>query len=255
MGRHGCRGCYRAAYAAGMTRPVTIPEPPWWTPRTGAPRRSLSRESIVAAGLAILRGGGIDAMSMRRVAAELGTGAASLYAHVAHKDELLELVFDEVVAEIPLPVPDPSCWQQQIIQLCVASRTALVRNGDIARVAIGRVPVGPNALRIAEATMTILRSGGVPDPSLGRALEVIGRYVCANAISATPNADRRRDGAASAEGGTPASRYLATLPAAQFPTITAFAPFMETGSRDERFRFGLELIMAGLAAQADADWR
>lgn len=49
--------------------------------------------------------------------------------------------------------------------------------------------------------------------------------------------------------GLPASRYLATLPAAQFPTTTAFAPFMETGSRDRRF------IMAGLTAQADTDRR
>ena len=94
------------------------PEPPWWTPRKApTPRRALSREAIVATALDVLRAEGMDAVSMRRVAADLGTGPASLYAHVTGKDELLDLLYDEVVGTIPLPVPDPARWQEQATQL------------------------------------------------------------------------------------------------------------------------------------------
>src|SRR5688500_16523621 len=123
-----------------------LPEPPWWTPRkVTTARRALSRELIVTAALKVLRAEGIDAVSMRRVAAELDTGAASLYAHVANKEELLDLVFDAVSGEIPLPEPDPARWREQITRLWTDSQEALARNGDIARVALGRVPVGPNS--------------------------------------------------------------------------------------------------------------
>ena len=164
-------------------------------PPQDAQRRSpLSREAIVAAALKILRAESIDAVSMRRVAAELGTGAASLYAHVANKDELLELVFDEVVGEVPLPEPDPARWQEQLRTVWTDSHAALARNGDIARVALGRVPMGPNALRIAEATMAILRAGGVPDRAVAWAVDVVGLYVAANAVEGAVHTANQKAG-------------------------------------------------------------
>jgi AcrR family transcriptional regulator len=233
-----------------MAAVADLPEPPWWTPRkTTAPRRSLSRESIVVAALKILRAEGIDAVSMRRVATELGTGAASLYAHVAHKEELLELVFDEVVGEIPLPDPDPSRWQEQIRQLWIDSHTALARNGDIARVALGRVPVGPNAMRISEVTMAILRSGGVPDQAVAWAVDIVGLYVAANAVEGALYASQQA-------GREPESYwrqidgYFAALPADRFPNTVALRPLMMTGDGEERFAFGIDLIIRGLASWA-----
>jgi len=110
--------------------------------------------------LKVLQTEGMDAVSMRRVAAELGTGPASLYAHVANKDELLELLYDELLVSIPTVEPDAARWREQSIELWTASRDALARGGDIARFSLGRVPMGPNALRIAESFMAILRSGG-----------------------------------------------------------------------------------------------
>jgi AcrR family transcriptional regulator len=234
-----------------MTAADHLPEPPWWTPRkTGTPRRSLSRESIVAAAMVILRAEGIDAVSMRRVATELGTGAASLYAHVAHKEELLDLLFDEVVGEIPLPEPDPSHWREQITELWTQSHAALARNGDISRVALGRVPLGPNALRVAELTMTILRGGGVPDQAVAWAVDVVGTYVAADAIESAMLVDRQRSGQDPVEYIGRVGRYFASLPAARFPTITALSAQLVAGDGDDRFAFGLQLLISGLAAQA-----
>ena len=227
-----------------------LPEPPWWTPRKTTTRRSLSREAIVAAALKILRAESIDAVSMRRVAAELGTGAASLYAHVAHKEELLELVFDEVVGEVQVPEPDPQGWQEQVRRLWTDSHAALARNGDIARVALGRIPLGPNALRISEATTAILRAGGVPDQAVAWAVDVVGLYVAANAVEGAVHVANQKAGRDPGEYFAQVNAYMAALPADRYPTMAALAPLLTSGGGDERFAFGLDLLISGLAAQA-----
>ncbi|GAA4677451.1 TetR family transcriptional regulator ActII [Pseudonocardia yuanmonensis] len=234
-----------------------LPEPPWRTPRKQPARRSLSREAIVEAAMGVLRKEGIDGVSMRRVATELSTGAASLYAHVANKDELVELLFDEVVAEIPLPEPDPARWREQLTQLWVDSRAALMRYRDIARAALGSVPLGPNALRVTETTMQLLRLGGVPDQAIAWATDVVGLYVSASAVEGAMRA-QREEGRLDARGryiqGEDQARqlqeYFAALPADRFPTFVALLPHLTTGTDDERFRFGLDLLVGGLTGLA-----
>jgi len=88
------------AEPAAPNETPSLPTPPWERAarKTKAPARTpLTQEAIVAAALRILESEGYDALSMRRVAADLGTGAASLYAHVANKDELLKLCIDRVI--------------------------------------------------------------------------------------------------------------------------------------------------------------
>ncbi len=226
-------------------------EPPWWTPRKTAARRSLDRTAIVSAAREVLRAEGIDALSMRRIASELGTGPASLYAHVANKDELLELLLDDVAGEVPLPEPDPARWREQVTQLWTDARNATMANGDIARVALGRVPLGPNAMRLSEATLTLLRLGGVPDRAAAWAVDVIGMYVSANAIEGSINAREQRAGRDPAEYYAQVGKYFAGLPPERFPTMASLASTLATGDGDERFRFGLDLLVGGLAALAD----
>jgi len=226
-------------------------EPPWWTPRkTATPRRALSREAIVATALDVLRAEGMDAVSMRRVAADLGTGPASLYAHVAGKDELLDLLYDEVVGAVPLFEPDPARWKEQVTQLWSDCRAVLAGAGDIARYSLGRVPMGPNALRISELTMAVLRSGGVPDQAVAWAVDVVGMFVTANAVEDAVTADLARQGRDPQEYYDQVHRYFAGLPADRFPVTATLVPQLMTGTGDERFRFGLALLVGGLAALA-----
>jgi len=226
-------------------------EPPWWTPRkTATPRRALSREAIVATALDVLRAEGMDAVSMRRVAADLGTGPASLYAHVAGKDELLDLLYDEVVGAVPLFEPDPARWKEQVTQLWSDCRAVLAGAGDIARYSLGRVPMGPNALRISELTMSVLRSGGVPDQAVAWAVDVVGMFVTANAVEDAVTADLARKGRDPQEYYDQVHRYFAGLPADRFPITAMQVPQLMTGTGDERVRFGLELLVGGLAALA-----
>ncbi len=230
-------------------------EPPWWTPRKAASRRTLSREAIVATALEVLAAEGMDAVSMRRVASELGTGPASLYAHVAGKDELLDLMYDQVISVIPLPEPNPARWREQVTQLWVDSRETLARAGDIARYTLGRVPMGPNALRVAEVTMALLRAGGVPDQAVAWAVDVVGMFVTANAVEDAVTADLARQGRDPQEYYDQVHRYFAGLPADRFPVTAALVTQLMNGTGDERFRFGLDLLVGGLAALATATRR
>jgi AcrR family transcriptional regulator len=226
-------------------------EPPWWTPRkTATPRRALSREAIVTTALDVLRAEGMDAVSMRRVAADLGTGPASLYAHVAGKDELLDLLYDEVVGAVPLFEPDPARWKEQATQLWSDCREVLAGAGDIARYSLGRVPMGPNALRISELTMSVLRAGGVPDQAVAWAVDVVGMFVTANAVEDAVTADLARKGRDPQEYYDQVHRYFAGLPADRFPITAMLVPQLMSGTGDERFRFGLELLVRGLAGLA-----
>src|SRR5437762_10968375 len=85
-------------------------EPPWWRPvkASGRRRQPLSRQAIVEAAVRILDAEGADALTVRRLADELNTGPATLYWHIGSKDELGELVYDHVMAEVELPEPDPA---------------------------------------------------------------------------------------------------------------------------------------------------
>src|SRR5215813_9521503 len=94
-------------------------EPPWWRerPTGGRSRAPLSRDAIVEAAVRIVDAEGVDALTIRRLGEELGTGAATLYWHIAGKDELGELVYDRIMGEIQLPEPDPARWDDQLKEL------------------------------------------------------------------------------------------------------------------------------------------
>ena len=136
----------------------TIPPPPWQrVPERARGRRRdpLTREAIVAAALKVLDAEGLDGFSMRRVAEVLDTGAASLYWHVGSKDGLLDLVMDEVIGEQVggFPDPDPERWQEQLREVAREMRETILRHRDIVRISIGRIPMGPNALRFNERVL------------------------------------------------------------------------------------------------------
>src|SRR5262249_22766213 len=131
------------AMATDVT-PDTL-EPPWWRPPKGKARRRapLSRDAIVDAALAILDAEGVDALTIRRLAQELEPGTASLYWHIAGKDELGELVYDRIMGEIELPDPDPTRWEDQLKGLARQAYRVMLSHNDAVRLSIGRAPAGP----------------------------------------------------------------------------------------------------------------
>jgi AcrR family transcriptional regulator len=225
-----------------MNAPVQpIPEPPWWQvhPR-GKPRSGLTRESIVSAAVEVLDEAGIEGLSMRRVAEHLGTGAASLYWHIADKEQLIHLVLDRVIGEIELPKADPTRWRDQIHEYAIEARTMFQRHRGVALASLGRVPMGPNLIRVGEWALAVLRGAGVPDRPAAWFADLIALVGTAQAVEdvmASAGGDRVMAGM---------ERYMAMLPPDQFPNLTEVATEMASGSPDDRFEFSIELLLRGI---------
>lgn len=231
---------------------TSVPVPPWRAERRKAPRRSLSREAIVTTALRVVDAEGLDALSMRRVAQELDTGAASLYAHVANKEELLELLLDRIQTDVRRPEPDPQRWQEQIKEMAREGRRVLVTHRDLARAAIGQgIPSGPNALLNAEAMLAILKAGGLSDQVCAYGVDALALFVTATAVedSLLVNGVGWTD-TTRAEHVKRVREYFGSLPPARFPHITGMVEALTRDEGDERFEFGLDLLVSGLARHA-----
>ncbi|HEY7133691.1 MAG TPA: TetR/AcrR family transcriptional regulator [Acidimicrobiia bacterium] len=219
--------------------PSAVVEPPWWRPSraTGRRRQPLSRELIIEAAVRILDAEGADALTVRRLGEELDTGSATLYWYVGSKDELGELVYDHVMGEVELPEPDPDRWQDQIKQLGRQAYRVMLRHNDAVRLSLGRVPVGPNMLRIMEWSLELFRRAGIDERAASFFGDIFGRYLDASVLEVT------------AHGGPPVEQvgaYFQSLPPDRFPNVAALAATMTGGDDDERFEFGLDLLVRGL---------
>ncbi len=222
------------------------------TPRRVPRERTLSRASIAAAALGIVDAEGLDAMTMRRVAEVLGTGAASLYAHVSGKEELLEIVIDQVIGEVRLPeagTGDPG-WQEEIKAVLREIRAVFGRHRDLARASFARIPLGENALRGSEWMLARMREGGLPDQVTAFAADLLSLYVMAIAYEESLWSSEDNDPDEVARYIAEMRAYFAALPPGRFPTIVALAGPLtaETENGEDRFEFGLEVLIRGLAA-------
>ncbi|MFE0682169.1 TetR/AcrR family transcriptional regulator [Streptomyces sp. NPDC058961] len=133
------------------------PEVIWARPeRAGrGPRPAFSRADIAAAAVRIADTEGIDALSMRRVAAELGCGTMSLYNYVPRKEDLYELMVDAVSAEYDLCDPTGD-WRADMLALAHQTRALMHRHPWVPRLMSPVYGFSPNALRYLEHCMTCL---------------------------------------------------------------------------------------------------
>lgn len=231
-----------------VSEQVELPDPPWLRRTTRAKRQALDRERIIEVALGIIDREGIDGLSMRRIAEELDTGAASLYAHVSGKEELLDLVFDRVIGEIQLPEPDPSRWQEQLKEWAREGRRAMKAHRDIARVSLGRIPTGVNVLRTTEWLLELLTSAELPQKVVAYAGDVgallVGAYVYEESVE---------EAHADPEMYAMVADYMMNLPPEAFPNIIGMGPALYEGGPDERFDFLIDVFVSGLAAVAQRE--
>ena len=219
---------------------AAAPDPPWWRKRAepSRERRPLTRDAIVDAALVLLERDGMEGLSMRKLAQELGAGAASLYWHVGDKEELLSLLLDRIVGESKVPDPDPEHWQDQLREMARAARRQFHTRRDAAKLSMGRIPTGPNSLPVMERTLAVLAASALPPRVISYAADMFALYVGAFAYEE------------SIDSGDPAlfAEYLRSLSPEDFPVITGLAEDLVAGDADERFEFGVEILIAGLEA-------
>ena len=215
-------------------------------------RRSLSREAVLDAAMTVLDAEGLDAVTMRRVADELDTGPASLYAHVRHKDDLVDALFDRVIGELDVSAPpDPARWQEQLKQFVRDTRALYASHRDIARASLGRVPIGMHALPVVEWVLAILKAGRVPDQVAAWSADILALYAGAVAYEESIERVTLGDDAAVAEYHESVHAAFSSLDPQTFPTMTTLARALVTGDGDERFEFGLDMLVRGIASTVE----
>lgn len=213
-------------------------------------RRPLDRPRVVAAALALMDQVGLDGLTMRRLAEELGVTAASLYRHVRNKDELLVLLADEISGQVPM-IAEGATWEQALTTMALGVRRVLLAHHDAARLLASTRPTGPQRMRHIEAALRTLLAAGFSDRDAAWAAYHFNNFVTEFV------ADEVRLVTAAAAAGMSRGELLAeartrfrSLPADEFPALTGLADYLASDDADGLFEFGLRLWQRGLATLA-----
>jgi AcrR family transcriptional regulator len=211
----------------------------------------LSEDAVVNAALAILRRDGLEAVTMRRVAAALDTAAASLYVYVSGREGLLRAMLDRVVAMIELEAPDPSRWRTQLHALLRRLHQGLVAYPGIAAVALVSPPTTETVLRFTENLLGIQLAGGFDPQDAAWTCDVFVLLVTAAARE--DDVRRPRGASDDASRRQQVDRIFNTftaLPPDRFPLLATHAAQMVAGDSDQRFRFAIDVVIDGVIARA-----
>lgn len=211
--------------------------------------QGLSRDRIVAAALQLLDEEGLDALSMRSLGKRLNAGATSLYRHVANKDELIELVVDEVYAEVEVPGPvGREGWRDSMSAAAGSLRDMILRHPWVAGVLgqVGLAYLGPNLSHASKRMLDVLTAAGLDPAEADQTMSAVMAYVIGMVTSETAwlamVARSGRTEQELIEGLQEAQGHLTETPAAQEHNDAA-------RYRDDSFAFGLDLILDGLGTR------
>jgi len=205
------------------------------------PPAPLSRERVLRAALRLADEGGIESLSMRRVAQDLGVQAMSLYHHVANKDDMLDGIVDIVVSEIDVPSLETD-WQTAMRQRATSAHAVLLRHPWATMPLVSRINAGPAMLRYVDATLGCLCKAGFSLEMADHAWNAIDSHIYGFTLQELNFPFEAADYSAAAAQG------LALIPADQYPYLNRLTQQVMEGHYDgiHNFEFGLELILNGL---------
>ncbi|WP_344857363.1 TetR/AcrR family transcriptional regulator [Amycolatopsis ultiminotia] len=202
---------------------------------------------IADAALQVVATEGYDALTIRRVAAVLGTGPSSLYAHIVNKDDLDDLLVGRLYSEVVLPEPDPARWREQILDVYEQIRDQYLKYPGVSRAVLATVPTNLDTLRVGEGMLAILLAGGIEPQTAAWALDALSLYVGAYAMEqALVQQQRKHPDQQWVLGREELLRRFTALPADTFPQTRRYAAELTSGTGHDRFEFTLGLIMDNL---------
>ena len=219
--------------------------------RTGGKQREkLSHDRVVEAALRIMDTEGLDAVTMRRVGRELGVEAMSLYNHVRDKDDLLDGIREHVLSLFIDPGTEGP-WEERARRAARTWRQVLRSHPNtLVLMSESKGPgMTPGAIRPTEITLRLLRETGLCEDDAVKAFCAFGGFIIGFVmfeIGMTHSAGSRVAGTSTPE------QLTAALPADEFPCYMSSLPYLMQGDIDQRFEYGLDLLLTGLRAKAQA---
>jgi AcrR family transcriptional regulator len=213
-------------------------------------RERLTRQRIVDAALRVMDTEGLDAVSMRRVAREVGVEAMSLYHHVRDKDDLLQGICDRVMSTFEFPVEGGS-WEERARAGARAWRRLLGAHPDLMRLFAethGPDPQSTESLRPTEFALRLFREVGLSDRDAVQAFHAFGGYI-QGFVMMEGGSIRAKDHG----DGFAASAFEAGISPEEFPALTAAHRYFAECDADEQFEFGLDLMLRGLRSRVETE--
>jgi AcrR family transcriptional regulator len=237
--------------------------PIWAVPEPADRRPRYSRDQIARAALGIADRHGFDAVTMKRIAAELGASTMTLYYYVRTKADVVALMQDAILAEIRIPADEfPAGWREATTVIARRTRQVLMAH-PWSLSSLDETQFGPNAARHFEQSLAATADTRLPAPARLELIAAVDDYVAGNALHGIEALTRARLAASDPELVTATIAYWTTqLRPGEFPELTALyragaaaeateraAPPMTQNALDHQFEQGLAALLDGLAAR------
>lgn len=205
-------------------------------------RPPLNTERVLRAAVHLADREGLEALTMRRLGAELGVEAMSLYKHVANKEAILDGIVELVIGEIEIPSAG-SDWKEAMRRRAISAREVLSRHSWAIGLMEARGSMGPTTLRYVDAILTNLRSAGFSIENAAHAFSLLDSYVYGHVIQETSWPIN------TPEEATESTRsILDQTTTGEYPHLAEIAEhaLRFEFSFDSEFEFGLDLILDAL---------
>src|SRR3954469_17134201 len=227
----------------------------WTRERKAAPaRETLSREQIVRTAMAILDAEGVPGLSMRQLGTRLAAGATSLYWYVDTKDDLIDLLIDEVWGEIDVPDPELAGWRNGTMLFAHSLRSAVLRHPWLPEVMYTRPSIGPNAMALGERGLVLFGAAGFVTPhEVDLAMGSVMSYVLGTVSAEVATREMVRKSGRSEESWVSEMLEQAQSVATEYPQMQESVRRRTSvdlhGELTENFVFGLDALLDGLQAR------
>jgi AcrR family transcriptional regulator len=204
---------------------------------------ALTRQGIIDAALSILNAEGLGKVTMRRIAAELDTGHASLYVYVRDAEDLHAQILDALLAPVVATEAPGGSWRDRVRALLLGYGEVLHARPEIARMALSTQPSGPSYVTLVERILTLLLEGGATDKAAAWGVDILLLLRTASAVehSGPPS------GHASGDLATITS-MIAGVDPTRAPNIARLGADLVAGDGSERASWALDVLLDGILA-------
>lgn len=199
-------------------------------------RSPLSRERVLKAAVDFVDREGLDALSMRRLGAELDVEAMSLYNHLPNKDALLDGMVEVILSELEIP-PENGDWEERVREGYRAFRRLAHDHPNVFPLLVNRPPSTMDGVWLVEEFLRTLRGAGFDKKTALHAFRALSSYTFGYAMSEI------RGFALEPDGSRPG---VQKIPPREFPHISELKPHLQEIDHDAEFEFGLDIILGGL---------
>ena len=210
------------------------------------PRNTLSRRRIVEAAVELVDDQGLSALTMPRLAEQLGVGTMSLYRHIEDKDDLLDAVAAYLISDVEVPDGEPDDWEMRVVGYLRSLRDEAIRHPALARLLADRGLTSGPVFDQLETAHSVLRAAGFSDRDAVRAFYSLLTYVFGSLMWELPRVHIQ-----------PAAHYVAAwdhslgqLDPTSYPNLVELRDHLVTSASTDQFEYGLELLVSSLRVQS-----